>query len=92
MNSNALKGYIISKGYTVEKLVEELNKNNVSISKNTFYRNLKGEQQFDRIEILMISKILEMTDNDITNIFLTRRCLNRHNKSSKTSITMRSEH
>nr|DAN97730.1 MAG TPA: Regulatory protein-modification, helix-turn-helix, transcriptional regulator, DNA [Caudoviricetes sp.] len=73
MNANALKGYIISRGFTIEKLVEELNKNNVSISKNTFYRNLKGEQQFDRIEILMISKILRMTDEDIMNIFFNEK-------------------
>lgn len=69
MNGNALKGLIISKGFTIITLLAKMNEKGSSMSKNTFYRNLNGVQEFDRKEIIDMAEILEMTDKDIMNIF-----------------------
>ena len=69
MKSNELKGRIIAKGFSVTSFLERLNDNGVKIGKNTFYRNLSGEQEFTRKEIRAIADILELSDEDIIFIF-----------------------
>lgn len=72
MNANKLKGYIVSKGYNTTTFLEALNTRGIKMSKNSYYRNLNGSQEFNRIEINVIADLLNMTDNDIIDIFLLK--------------------
>lgn len=70
MNANALKARIMLHGKTIESVVAELkDRKDVKLSKETFYRKLKGTSEFNRIEILALSELLEMSDKDIMDIF-----------------------
>jgi len=69
MNGNALKGLIISKGTNVENFLFSLKGRGVNMSKNSFYRKIKEETQFDRLEIVAIAAELCMSDETILKIF-----------------------
>lgn len=71
MNANGLKGYIVKCGYNTKTFLEKLQENGIKMSKNTWYRNMNGEQEFTREEIKKIAEILEMTDEDIIGIFFS---------------------
>jgi hypothetical protein len=70
MNSNALKARLVLLGKTVDDIITELNcKKNVKLSRESFYRKMKGTSDFTRKEILALSELLVLTDNDIMDIF-----------------------
>lgn len=70
MNTNALKAKIMLHGYIIEDFVKELErKKSVKLSKETFYRKLRGTSDFSRKEILAISELLNMSDHDTMEIF-----------------------
>ncbi len=74
MNSNALKARLKLMGKTVEDIVRELRKvKNVKMSRETFYRKLKGASDFTRKEILALSELLELSDSDTMNIFFNEK-------------------
>lgn len=62
MNGNLLRGKIVEKGYTQEKLAKE-----VGISSNSLSRKLLGKREFTLTEVVSICKILGITDP--VNIF-----------------------
>ena len=69
MNSNALKSRLVLLGITVDGLIKMLEEKEVKMSRETFYRKLKGTSDFNRKEILALSETLDMTDNDVMSIF-----------------------
>lgn len=57
MNTNILKGRMVEKGFTQEKLAEA-----VGISTNSMSRKLLGERQFRLGEVVRICEVLEIDD------------------------------
>lgn len=57
MNANILKGKMVEKGFTQEKLAEA-----VGISTNSMSRKLLGERQFRLGEVVKICEVLEIDD------------------------------
>ena len=64
MNANILKGKMVEKGYTQEKLAEA-----VGISSNSMSRKLLGERQFRLGEVVKICEVLDI--DDPRDIFFT---------------------
>lgn len=64
MNTNILKGKMVEKGFTQEKLAEA-----VGISTNSMSRKLLGERQFRLGEVVKICEVLEI--DDPRDIFFT---------------------
>ena len=73
MNGNELKGFIIKKGFTISDFLIQCKMLGAPMSRNTFYRNLKGVQEFTRKEIIVMSEILEMTPNEKLEIFFEQK-------------------
>lgn len=74
MNTNALKARIMLHGVKIEDFVKELEEEKgVKISRETFYRKLKGTSDFSRKEILAISELLKMSDLETMEIFFNDR-------------------
>jgi hypothetical protein len=70
MDSNALKAKIILFGKTIDDIVNELEeKKGVKLSRETFYRKLRGTSDFSRKEILALSELLDMSDSETMDIF-----------------------
>lgn len=69
MNSRALKSKLVLKDIKVDDLLERLEEHGVKMSRSTFYRNLKGEGEFDRDEIKAISDLLGLSDEEMLDIF-----------------------
>ena len=66
MNINRLKGKIIEKGYSVERLADEIN-----IARATMYRKLNNFEKITVGEAKRISAVLGLTGEEATEIFLT---------------------
>lgn len=64
MNANRLKAKIILRKMKVEEFLSK-----TGIERSHYYRVLRGEDEFDRAEILSIQSILELSDNEMLNIF-----------------------
>lgn len=74
MNSDAVKAKIVFNGMKIDEFLSLVNKelsNNgySSMSRSTYYKNLRGEQEFSRPEIQAISKVLNLSNQEILNIF-----------------------
>lgn len=67
MNAAALKGKIISKGYNIENFCKE-----VGIGRSTFDRRMSGKSEFDRGEISRMIRVLDLTMDDVADIFFAR--------------------
>lgn len=68
MNYRKLKATIVLNGFTQDEVIQ-LSK----INRNRFYRVLRGEDEFDRGEIVMLSKVLDLSDGDIIDIFFANK-------------------
>jgi hypothetical protein len=74
MDSNALKAMLVLRGMRVKDLLDALKKNHgLSMSKSAFYRKLKGKCEFDRKEIIAISKELQIGPNKMLDIFFNEK-------------------
>lgn len=70
MNTNALKARLTLIGKSVDDIVRDLDaKKGIKISRETFYRKLRGTSDFSRKEILALSELLDLTDSDTISIF-----------------------
>ena len=63
-NSDKLRGKMAEKRCTAERLA-----NHLGINPVTFYRKTRGESEFTRSEIQHIATLLELTMQDIRDIF-----------------------
>ena len=66
MNTNELKGKIVANGMNVGSFCERFNFN-----RSTFDRKLNGASEFNRNEIERIVHALDLSPEDIRNIFFT---------------------
>ena len=63
-NRNKLKGRIIEAGYTIEQLAGL-----IGVNPATFYRKMAQSSEFTRNEILAIKLVLDLTNEEINDIF-----------------------
>ena len=72
MDVNLLKSEIIKNGLSISRLIDQLNQEEgVQISKSSFYKKLRGETEFTRDEIRGISRIVDLDEHEIYQIFFT---------------------
>ncbi len=64
-NTNKLKAKIIEKGFTIKSFANEL-----GISKSTLSQNINNKILFSQERIKEISKKLDLTPTEISDIFL----------------------
>jgi len=65
-----LKSLITQRGKSITEVLTELkSKHNMVISRTAFYRKMKGINEFDRSEILALTKILKLSDDEMLEIF-----------------------
>ncbi len=67
MRSDLLKKIAKERGYTLKRLSNE-----AGIKKTALYRKLTGITEFTRIEIERIAKVLNLTNEEIFNIFFAK--------------------
>lgn len=72
MDSNKLKGIRVSKGYTQEEISIKL-----GMAIRTYNRKELGAVEFNRIEILRIAEILELTIESVNEIFFENKLTDR---------------
>ncbi|MGX7091223.1 hypothetical protein [Hutsoniella sourekii] len=68
MDGNKLKAEVVLKGLKVEEFLNLVSKY-TKLDRNKYYRVLRGEDEFDRAEIIAISKVLNLTDSEMLRIF-----------------------
>ncbi len=69
MNSEKLQDKVQERGYSVIDFLHTLHKNGVPMSKNSYYRKLKGETEYTRTEILGIRTVLRLSNKEVNEIF-----------------------
>ncbi|MGJ0847473.1 helix-turn-helix domain-containing protein [Tissierella praeacuta] len=68
VNINKLKGKIVEKGLTIEKLAEK-----IGVDKSTLYRKIGNEgEAFTIKEANLICEILELNGKEATEIFFSQ--------------------
>lgn len=74
VNANALKAKLVLNGISVVDLLNEIGSQyGVKMSKSAFYRKLNGSSEFDRKEIIAISKCLKINSSDLLRIFFSEK-------------------
>lgn len=68
MNFRKFKAAIALNGLTQTEVIQ-LSK----INQSRFYRVLRGEDEFDRGEIVALSEVLNLSDQDIIDIFFAEK-------------------
>ena len=68
MNFRKFKAAIALNGLTQTEVIQ-LSK----INQSRFYRVLRGEDEFDRGEIVTLSEVLNLSDQDIIDIFFAEK-------------------
>lgn len=70
MNYNLLKAKIIERGLKVEDFIDKMNENiNGTFTKTVYRSRMIGKVSFRREEIVACKKILDLSDNEIMDIF-----------------------
>ncbi len=64
MNPNKLRATVIAKGYSMKSFAEK-----IRIKRSAFYRKLNGTSEFDRAEMERIITVLELTAEQVNDIF-----------------------
>ncbi|MFC1256490.1 MULTISPECIES: helix-turn-helix domain-containing protein [Staphylococcus] len=73
MDTSKLKSKMIYNKVKLPKLLELLNEKGIVISKSSYYKRMRGEVEFSLTEIRAISEILELTPEDIMDIFFDHK-------------------
>lgn len=69
MNAKMLKTSITLSNLSVDEVLEGLNDTGVKMSKAAWFRRMKGANEFTRSEIEGLSKVLELTPEEVIAIF-----------------------
>nr|DAM49638.1 MAG TPA: Protein of unknown function (DUF739) [Caudoviricetes sp.] len=70
MNYNLLKAKIVERGLKVEDFIDEMNENiNGTFTKTVYHSRMAGKVSFRREEIVACKKILDLSDDEIMDIF-----------------------
>jgi len=71
MNRDKLLGIIKGKGLTVYEVIDDVEKQGVSMSSSTFYKGLNDKRPFKANEILALANALNLTKDEVLDIFFT---------------------
>lgn len=70
MNYNLLKSKIYARGMKVEEFIEKMNENvHWNFSKTVYHKRMTGAVSFRREEIIACKKVLDLTQEDLMEIF-----------------------
>ena len=70
MNYNLLKSKIYARGMKVEEFIEKMNENvHGNFSKTVYHKLMTGAVSFRREEIIACKKVLDLTQDDLMEIF-----------------------
>ena len=70
MNYNLLKSKIYARGMKVEEFIEKMNENvHGNFSKTVYHKRMTGAVSFRREEIIACKKGLDLTQDDLMEIF-----------------------
>ena len=69
MKSNVFLGQLKMQGRNVEWLLNQMAERGLSISKSTIYKKLRGESEFNALEIKTISDIMQYSEKEMYDIF-----------------------
>lgn len=70
MNYNLLKSKIYARGMKVEEFIEKMNENvHGNFSKTVYHKRMTGAVSFRREEIIACKKVLDLTQDDLMEIF-----------------------
>lgn len=69
MKSNVFLGELKKRGKNVQWLVDEMAKKGQSIAYSTIYKKLRGESEFNALEIKVITEIMGFTKSQMYDIF-----------------------
>lgn len=73
MNGMILKAKITSEGKSISEVLELLREEHgIKMGRTTFYRKMYGRSEFDRKEILVLSRILNLSDAEMLEIFFVK--------------------
>lgn len=69
MDSRKLKAALVLRGYSVDKLMALLSEQGVPMTRNTWFKKLRGQTEFTRKEIEGITKALGLAPEEMLDIF-----------------------
>mgnify|MGYP003589950276 FL=1 len=69
MKSNVFLGLLKSKGKNVDWLSDRMIEEGEQVSRSTIYKKLRGESEFTAPEIKTISKVMELSNDVMLDIF-----------------------
>ena len=70
MNYNLLKSKIYARGMKVEEFIEKMNENvHGNFSQTVYHKRMTGAVSFRREEIIACKKVLDLTQEDLMEIF-----------------------
>ena len=69
MDGKQIKVKLVEQGFTVGGVLEGLEKQGITMSRNTWFKKLRGETEFTRVEIMALSKVLKLNKKDVFDIF-----------------------
>lgn len=70
MNKAKIYSALAIREMHVNDFLKELNDNGLKISKSAYYSRIRGEQEFDIKEIKTIVKVLNLSRDQMNDIFL----------------------
>lgn len=83
MNKAKLYSALAMKEMHVNDFLKELNNHGLKLSESAYYSRIRGEQEFDIKEIKTIVKVLNLTREEMNDIFLENWCPKRHLRRHK---------
>lgn len=69
MKSNVFLGQLKMRGRNINWLLNQMDERGLSISKSTIYKKLRGESEFNALEIKVISDIMQYSEKEMYDIF-----------------------
>lgn len=74
MNGNELKSLLVLKGITINELLSRLkHRQKIEMCRSAFYRKMNGISEFNRKEIIAISKELELSQSKMLDVFFNEK-------------------
>lgn len=69
MHTNKLKAVMSLREISVNEMIKRINEKGVNMSRASYYRRMANVQEFDRAEILAIVEVLDLSKDEMMDIF-----------------------
>lgn len=69
MDGKKIKAKLMLAGLKVDEFLAKVNSEGYIMDRNKYYRCLRGEDEFDRKEIKAICETLDLSDEEMVDIF-----------------------